>query len=202
MLITVLVVVVIFVSFQWFRKRRELNRRKDSKPDWAIGYARYFLCDVISRVQNDEEVLSLFVNASRKGLPDLNDFSSQSTIVGLKAYANSQGDLSRLNDQSAILSLSQAVAVEAQTALQMAASRPNIDSYLKEFDPNISDAALQDAAQDIFVAVHRPILTADGKRALCELLRHYLMRFFERQHGKPFYEYATHASQKLAEGAS
>jgi|GEM_PF-6480354 hypothetical protein len=202
MLTTLLIVVLVFVAIRWLHKKRVLRRIEDSKPTWAIGYALYHLCRFISRRPDGDEILHFFSSAMQKGLPDLNDITSQSAIVDLKAYANSQGELSKLNNPLVVQSLSQAVAVEARTAFHMATSRLNIDSYMEVFNTDMSDAERQETAQEIYLSLRRPVLTADSKYALQELLRHYLMCAFERRHGNTFFEYSVKATQELAAGKS
>lgn len=206
MLTTILTIVLLFFAFKWFQKKRVLNRMQYKKPSWAIGYAQYHLCRLFTYHygSGSDWVLHLFVNASKQGLPNLNDLSreSQSALVGLKAYANMQGELSKLSEPLTVQSLSQVVAVEARTALQMATARININSYIKTSDPDTSEEDLQNAGEEILTAIQKPILTEDDKHVvhglLMELLRHFLLQSFARRHGKKFDDFDIQALEKLS----
>ena len=130
-------------------------------------------------------------------MPNLADFSSQGVIVGLKAYANAQGEISKIRNPSVIQSLSEAIAVEARTALQMATSRSNIAFLIKEFDPDVSDEHLRSSTEEVINSIQKNPLSEEGKHTLHQLLERYLMRSFESHHKKDFYSFSVEASQKL-----
>lgn len=197
MLTTITILVIAFIAALWLKNKSKAQRAKDEKPLWSIGYALYFLTEIFTKGHDNEEALERVVAASRSGMPNLADFSSQHVIVGLKAYANAQGDISKLNSPSVIQSLSEAVAVEARTTLQMATSKSNIALFFKDFDPDISDESLKRFTEDAVNSIQQEPLSEEGKHTLYELNKSYLMRAFERHHKKDFYSFAADASQKL-----
>ncbi|WP_143114789.1 hypothetical protein [Jannaschia rubra] len=193
MLTTIIIIFIAFLAIRWAMKKA---KTKD-KPLWSIGYALYFLTDIFTQGYDSDEALGRVVATSRNGMPDLSDFSSQHVIVGLKAYANAQGEISKLNSPSVIQSLSEAVAVEARTTLQMATSQSNIAIFFKNFDPDISDERLKGFTEDAMNSIQQKPLSEEGKYTLHELVKSYLMRSFERHHKKDFYSFAAESSQKL-----
>lgn len=199
MMTAIVILALTLLSIRWFRKRSKHRRYQDSKPSWSIGYALYFLIEGFTHSVSNKEALYYVAAASRNGLPNLNDMSSQSVLVGLKAYANTQGELNKLNNPLVVLALSEAVAVEARTALQMATAQSNIESYLKECKPDINDDDLQRTTRELSANIQKPALNEEGEFALYELLKHYLNRSFERRHGKSIYDFSYEALQKLAE---
>jgi hypothetical protein len=197
MLTTIVILAIALIAILWLKNKSKTQKVKDEKPIWAIGYAQYFLTEIFTRGHDSDEALARVVAASRNGIPSLADFSSQHVIVGLKAYANAQGDISKLNSPSVIQSLSEAVAVEARTALQMATSQSNITIFFKDFDPDISDERLKSVTEDAMNSIQKKPLSEEGKYTLHELVKSYLMRSFERRHKKDFYSFAAEASEKL-----
>lgn len=197
MLTIIAILTFIIVTVLWFRKRPKPERITDGKPSWAIGYALFFLTDIFTRGVSNNEVLNYIVGASRDGLPNLTAVASQSAVVGLKAYANTQGELSKINTPFVISSLSEAVAVEARTALQMATTQANIESYLKVYAPDINDVDLQQSSRELSDTIQKTTMNEEGTFALCELLKHYLERSFERRHGKSRHDFSYDALQKL-----
>lgn len=197
MLTTIVILSIALIAILWLKNKFKTQKITDEKPIWAIGYAQYFLTEIFTRGHDSDEALARVVAASRNGIPNLADFSSQHVIVGLKAYANAQGDISKLNSPSVIQSLSEAVSVEARTALQMATSQSNITSFFKDFDPDISDERLKSVTEDAMNSIQKEPLSEEGKYTLHELVKSYLMRSFERRHKKDFYSFAAEASEKL-----
>ena len=197
MLATIIILVVALIAILWLKNKSKTQKIKDEKPIWAIGYAQYFLTEIFTRGYDKDEALVRVVAASRNGMPNLADFSSQHVIVGLKAYANAQGEISKLDSPSVIQSLSEAIAVEADTTLQMATSQFNIARSFKDFDPDISDERLDSFTEEALKAIHQKPLSAEGKQTLHELIKSYLFRVFEERHKKDFYSFAAEASQKL-----
>lgn len=197
MLTTIFILAIALIAILWLKNKSKTQKITDEKPIWAIGYAQYFLTEIFTRGHDSDEALARVVAASRNGIPNLADFSSQHVIVGLKAYANAQGDISKLNSPSVIQSLSEAVSVEARTALQMATSQSNITSFFKDFDPDISDERLKSDTEDAMNSIQKEPLSEEGKYILHELFKSYLMRSFERRHKKDFYSFAAEASEKL-----
>lgn len=197
MLTTIFILAIALIAILWLKNKSKTQKITDEKPIWAIGYAQYFLTEIFTRGHDSDEALARVVAASRNGIPNLADFSSQHVIVGLKAYANAQGDISKLNSPSVIQSLSEAVSVEARTALQMATSQSNITSFFKDFDPDISDERLKSDTEDAMNSIQKEPLSEEGKYILHELVKSYLMRSFERRHKKDFYSFAAEASEKL-----
>ena len=197
MLTTIVILAIALIATLWLKNKSKTQKITDEKPIWAIGYAQYFLTEIFTRGHDSDEALARVVAASRNGIPNLADFSSQHVIVGLKAYANAQGDISKLNSPSVIQSLSEAVTVEARTALQMATSQSNITSCFKDFDPDISDGRLKSVTEDAMNSMQKEPLSEEGKYTRHELVKSYLMRSFERRHKKDFYSFAADASEKL-----
>lgn len=197
MLTTIVILAIALIAILWLKNKSKTQKITDEKPIWAIGYAQYFLTEIFTRGHDSDEALARVVAASRNGIPNLADFSSQHVIVGLKAYANAQGDISKLNSPSVIQSLSEAVSVEARTALQMATSQSNITSFFKDFEPDISDERLKSVTEDAMNSIQKEPLSEEGKYTLHELVKSYLMRSFERRHKKDFYSFAAEASEKL-----
>lgn len=197
MLTTIVILAIAIIAILWLKSKSKPQKITYEKPIWAIGYAQYFLTEIFTRGHDSDEALARVVAASRNGIPNLADFSSQHVIVGLKAYANAQGDISKLNSPSVIQSLSEAVSVEARTALQMATSQSNITIFFKDFDPDISDERLKSVTEDAMNSIQKEPLSEEGKYTLHELVKSYLMRSFERRHKKDFYSFAAEASEKL-----
>lgn len=197
MLTIIMILVVAFIAILWLKNKSKAQRAEAEKPVWSIGYALYFLTEIFTRGHDKDEALGRVVAAGKNGLPNLADVSSQHVIVGLKAYANAQGDISKLNNSPVIQSLSDAVAVEARTTLQMATSQSNIAIFFKDFDPDISDERLKRFTEDAMNSIQQKPLSEEGKHTLHELIKSYLMRSFERRHKKDFYSFAAEASQKL-----
>lgn len=199
MLITITTLVIALIVILWLKGKSKTRRVKDRKPIWSIGYALYFLTDIFTRGHNYGEALEYIITASRKGLPSLADATGQHLIVGLKAYANAQGELRKLNDPLVIQALSEAVAVEARTALQMAISRLNIEHFIKSSDPEIRNSDLKNTSEEILQSIQKNPLKEDGQHTIYRLVEHFLMRSFERHHGQEFYIFASVASQKLVD---
>lgn len=193
---TIIILLIVLIAILWLKRGSKEHSIKDEKPLWSIGYALYFLTEIFTKGHDKDEAVGRVVAASRNGLPNLADFSSQHVIVGLKVYANSQGDVSKLNSPSVIQSLSEAVAVEARTTLQMATSQSNIASFFKDFDPDISDERLKSFTEEAVNSIQQKPLSEEGKHTLHELVKSYLMRSFESYHKKDFYSFAAEASQK------
>lgn len=193
MLTTIIIILIAFLAIRWAMKKA----KKKDKPLWSIGYALYFLTDIFTHGYDNDEALGRVVAASRSGMPNLADFSSQHVIVGLKVYANAQGEIGKLNSPTVIQSLSEALSVEARTTLQMATSRSNIAGFIKDFDPDISDEHLKSSTEEVVNSIQQKPLSEEGKHTLHQLVESYLMRSFEMYHKKDFYSFAAEASQKL-----
>lgn len=199
MLTTITTLVIALVVILWLKGKSKARSVKDIKPLWSLGYAQYFLTDIFNRGCNDREVLDYITTYGQKGLPSLADATAQHIIVGLKAYADAQGELRKLNDPLVIQALSEAVAVEARTALKMAVSPSSIELFIKSGDPDITESSLKNTSDEISRSIRQNPMNKDCEYIICRLVEHFLMRSFERRHGQEFYTFASAATQKLVD---
>lgn len=197
MLTIIVMLVIALILIMWVKNKSKANIIQNNKPFWAIGYALYFLTDIFTQGHDQDEALGRVLAASKDGIPDLAEFPSQHVIFGLKAYANTHDEISKIGSPFVIRALSEVVAVEARTTLRMATSKHNISSFIREFDQEISDERLEKLTEDTTKSIQQRPLSEEGKQALHALLKSYLMRSFERYHKKDFYSFSADASQKL-----
>lgn len=193
MLTTIIIILVAFFIIRWATNRKKIKER----PSWSIGYALYYLTDIFTYEYDKDEALGRVVMASRDGMPNLENFSNQRIIVGLKSYANAQGEISKINSATVIQSLSEALAVEARTTLQIATSRLYISDFIKGFEPDISEKDLENATEELSKSIQQKPLSDAGKQAIHQLVESYLMSSFERYHKKDFFSFAADAAQGL-----
>jgi hypothetical protein len=168
---------------------------QNARPDWAIGYAQYVLTDLFSSSDRDQ-ILETIKTAAETGLPNLDSPGAQHIIVGLKSYANMQGELNKLNNPLVIKALSQAVATEARVALQMATSKRNMELMIKSQHPDISQEDLADDIQRVTQGLQERPLQEDGKDLYLDLLEGHLKRQFESYHTQDIFSFSQEALNK------